>query len=81
MSQHSFYHDNYEFMVGWDPPLQYFFLVIYMRYNDEEPVFSNLDLSNPAMTISQIKHVCEKYGTVLPPETENRLLNDRKENM
>ncbi len=53
MSQYRYTSGEKDVLTGWDPPLQYFFLVI-TDINDDETVFSNLDLDDPVMTIDSI---------------------------
>lgn len=78
MSQYYFNLDeNLSALVGYDRPLEYHFLVI-EDPREDEPIFSNLFLDNPAMTVRQIKRVLKnKFQSVLPYEIETLLIADR----
>jgi hypothetical protein len=68
MSRRSFGNETYEVVTGWDRPLQYHFLDIYQRDHPErDPIFSNLYLLNPSMTLEQIADTLETYGITAPP--------------
>ena len=75
MSQHRFIHGDWEVLYGWDEPLEYFFLVIEDSKNLRDG-FSNLDLSDPAMTINQIKETLNKFDIPVPDDLEKTLLRD-----
>lgn len=66
------------FLAGWDEPLRYFFLVIDYEDDADGPVFSNLALSNPAMTLEQIDSVCRAHGSLLPPDIRQLMIEDQK---
>jgi hypothetical protein len=68
MSRRYFGNETYEVVTGWDRPLQYHFLVISQRDDpDGEPIFSNLFLRHPAMTLEQIADTLKTYGITAPP--------------
>ncbi len=78
MSQYHFQNENYKVLYGWDDPLQYCFLVIYkvVETNPWTPVFSNMDLENPGMSIPQIKETLASYGIDSPNELAENLNHD-----
>jgi len=81
MSQRHFGNETYDVLTGWDRPLQYHFLVISQRDRPEqEPVFSNLDLLNPAMTFEQIADTLHAFGIAAPPTLYTDLAQDQLEN-
>src|SRR5215831_11356782 len=68
MSRRYFGNETYEAVAGWDRPLQYYFLDVYQRdHPDQDPIFSNLDLLNPSMTLEQIADTLTTYGITAPP--------------
>jgi hypothetical protein len=67
MSRRYFGNDGYDVVTGWDRPLQYHFLDIYQRDHPErDPIFSNLYLLNPSMTLEQIADTLKTYGITAP---------------
>ena len=81
MSQRIFGNDTYEAVAGWDPPLQYHFLMIYQRGADrnfDEPLFSNLYLPDPAMTLEQIADTLIDYDIARPPTLFADLIEDAR---
>src|SRR3990167_6913354 len=86
MSQHYIDKGSLEFMMGWDRPLQYYFLTIFnmdpeLPENDENMVFSNLSLENPGMTVTQIKRKCAEFNLILPRELIRNLESDKRNNV
>lgn len=76
MSQHKFRHNNLEVFYGYEWVFGGFFLVI-TRKGDFTPVFSNLNLRNPAMTILQIKDALAENNIPIPENLEKVLTKDR----
>ena len=81
MTQRSFETDTYAVLTGWDRPLQYHFLVISQRDQpDEEPIFSNLYLQNPAMSLEAITATMTSFGITAPPALLADLREDARLN-
>ncbi len=79
MSQYHFTHNSFDVLYGWDDPLQYNFLVIENILNSgEEPIFSNLNLDNPGMSISQIQTILVNFEIPCPGDLIKNLKNDAK---
>ena len=83
MSRYEFNHGRYAFACGWDRPLQYFFLDVYDKEgsDEDEPIFDNLTLGKPGMSIGEIKEVCGKFGTDLPLDIESNMIRDQIEDL
>ena len=80
MSQRVIDHEKFEFIAGWDRPLQYHFLVI-NDVKSNEIVFSNLNLDSPSMTIDEIIMVINGFGIEPEPSFKETLLNDKLQNV
>lgn len=78
MSQRKFTSDGLAVLTGFNRRLRYFFLVVERQ---DCTVFSNLDLPNPAMQISQIQSVLTGLGVTAPPSLFTDLEEDRKGNI
>ena len=79
MSQYWLSHGNLKILYGWDDPLRYFFLVITEVDNEGHelrPVFSNLDLPEPGMSIEQIKWTLADHRVPVPEHLERDLKRD-----
>ena len=76
MSQHKFQHNKMEILYGYEYVFDGFFLVI-TRDRGYSPVFSNLNLRNPAMTIFQIESILKEYNIPIPENLEEVLTTDR----
>lgn len=77
---------RYEFVAGWDPPLQYHFLDVFDatkagHWRSPRIVFSNVDLpEGPEMSIGEILRVLERVGIAAPRGLASELEKDRAEN-
>jgi hypothetical protein len=81
MSRRTFGNDQYEVSAGWDRPLQFHFLDIYQRDQpDSDPIFSNLYLQHPAMTLEQIADTLNAYGIAAPQTLLHDLRMDAEQN-
>lgn len=74
-------------LCGWDPPLQYFFMVVWETGDQQEARteahdFSSLDMDAPFQvqleTLTQ--HLEDRWGVILPAELIEELEADRKDN-
>ncbi len=64
-------------LMGWDRPLQYFYLVI--DANDSDPVWSNLDLRNPYQNdLTLYKKVLNQHGITVPEQMFSEILQDKE---
>jgi len=68
-------------MTGWDRPLQQYFLVVEdekdLYAENDNYVFSNLNLPNPAMTLEQVKTVLAELNIRTPPTLFDDLAQDK----
>lgn len=83
MSQRKFTHQNKEVLVGWDRPLQYFFLLVEQTdAPDDDPndgyLFNNLKRKNPGMTLDEIGTELANLGIPHPPTLFTDLAADRQ---
>jgi hypothetical protein len=82
MSQRKFKDNNLTVTTGWDRQLQRFFLVIetdeQQESDEDEYVFSNLNLSNPAMTLDQIRSVLQSKKIKWPASLFDDLQDDKE---
>lgn len=72
-------HRMFYVTAGWDRPLQYHFLTIEDDVNTE-PVFCNLELENPAMSIDDIRVQLAERDIKTPPGFFEQLEKDREDN-
>ena len=83
MSQHWHHEGKHSFYLGWDKPLQGFFLVVYPKHDPRserpEHLWSNLDLaeSHPK-TFAGFAQVMEQYGAPPPAELLANLVDDKR---
>lgn len=66
MSQRVFHTTKYRVCTGWDVELQHYSLVI--QDHNDEVIFMNLDLRNPAMRLVEIGRWLWKFD-ITPPLT------------
>ena len=83
MSQRYFKNERYEVLVGWDRPLQYFFMVIQDETvpedNDDSMVYSNQnDPEGPGLSFDRIHAVLHQFQ-ITPPLTLWRDLQKDKQ--
>ncbi len=84
MSQHVFLCPNdsgfYAVLMGWDRPLQQYFLVVYRASMDDEPIYSNLydDTSRPTLKYYLTK--LEELNIELPYPMVEELIQDAANN-
>lgn len=84
MSQHVFLcpidSDFYAVLMGWDRPLQQYFLVVYRAPMDDEPIYSNLfdDILNPTLKYYLTK--LDDFKIVLPYQMVEELIQDAVNN-
>jgi len=89
VSQH--WHTDAEKQVtvlsGWDPPLQYFFMVVWETgehpdVQGETPDFSSLDFHTPFPRDLEplTQHLEDRWGVLLPAELIDRLEEDKRQN-
>lgn len=84
MSQRYFHHDHPEhgwlrITAGWDPPLQYHFLII---QGSENMLYSNLaDPQGPGVPPERIAQILEQHSIPVPAQLLNDLELDRKHNL
>lgn len=81
MSQHTFKHDQYDILCGWDRPLQGFFLVIEDVNNCDEVAYSNIYemVSHPA-TFEPYLEVLKRFSIPMPDGLLVALEQDKAEN-
>jgi hypothetical protein len=80
MSQHHIDSPQYEIIVGWDRPLQYFFATVFDKESGQKVVFTTLELpGGGARTIEQLSDVLRTYLN-MPDELLNCLEEDRVNN-
>ncbi|HQA79252.1 MAG TPA: hypothetical protein PLV96_00470 [Methanoregulaceae archaeon] len=80
MSQYEIEYGELFALIGWDRPLQYYFVVVWRGDPDDYPVYSNLDDTKNDGSLDYQLGVLERYGIGLPPEVKMRLENDRISN-
>ncbi len=82
MSQHYFSNSHYDVLVGWDRPLQGFFLVIDEEHSDGNmplTVYTNLCEKVPhPKTFDHFESVLKRFGVELPNALMEELLVDQK---
>jgi hypothetical protein len=80
MSQRRFSHKGLNVLTGWDNILKWFFLVIEDQSIPDDHIFSNLDQSDPNMTIGQIEQTLINFGITPPESLYEDLMEDRELN-
>lgn len=70
MSQHVFFFSKatgfYAVLMGWDRPLQYYFMTVYKNQNDDTPFFSNLDIEPEHYSMQYYEAVLAQHKLSLP---------------
>jgi|GEM_PF-2262101 hypothetical protein len=80
MSQYEIEFEELFAMIGWDRPLQYYFVVVWRGSPDDSPVYSNLDDTDNDGSLDYQIEILKRYGIGLPPEIRARLEYDRINN-
>ena len=73
-------------LMGWDRPLQGFYMVITYQGGDEEMLYSNLDdpkidRFGMSSTLDPFLHKLEELGLTIPPTMVTEVRNDRVGNI
>lgn len=67
-------------LMGWDKPLQYYFMVIYKTPDDDTPFFSNLNLARECYTLAYYRAVLSRVSIELPEAYFDSVYMDGKRN-
>jgi hypothetical protein len=85
MSRHYFFgsdHQNhYRVLMGWDRPLQQYFLVISKVAYEDEPLYSNLFEVEQPLPLAHYLSVVRAFGIQLPQEMIEELKQDGVNNV
>ena len=61
-------------LTGYDKPLHYCFLVVeFMSDLINTPIFSNLDLDNPAMLPEEVQEISQNLGCPVPSDILSKI--------
>lgn len=84
MSQYKFKAGEYEVLVGYDEPLNYFFMVVDSPNNKEDqPIWSNLSNTKNsfAQDFEEYKEVAKKLGFEIPEDIIENCFLDRNKKL
>ncbi len=86
MSQHSYSlkHNGEEtnIMMGWDKPLQYFFMIIEKESDIDEPFWSNLNQLEPYQkNLNFYLKILNELNIKLPPQMIEEVMEDQINNI
>ncbi|GAB4223542.1 MAG: hypothetical protein Tsb005_18990 [Gammaproteobacteria bacterium] len=85
MSQHHFYTqhagERTHILLGWDKPLQGFFLVIHKPSDGDEPYWSNLATVGLLPHIDYFLQVLKTQGIDIPQPMIDAVLQDARDNV